>query len=216
MRLVLLGAPGAGKGTQAKFIKEEFRLAEISTGDMLRMAIQARTALGNKIKQIMAEGRLVSDAIMVQLVKERIGNPDCANGFLLDGFPRTIPQAQALEENNILLDYVIEIIVPHDILIKRLSGRRIHQPSGRSYHIEFNPPKAANRDDITGEMLVHRLDDHAETIERRLSVYETQTAPLVQYYQEKARSTHQPLYYQVDGLGTVLEVKQRIFAILNN
>ncbi len=217
MRLVLLGCPGVGKGTQAKFIKEKFHIAQISTGDMLRNAINAGTPLGKQVKQIMDEGRLVSDSIMIQLVKERIQEPDCANGFLLDGFPRTIPQAEALHNNHIHLDYVIEIKVPDAELIKRLSGRRVHPSSGRVYHVEYNPPQTAGIDDETGEPLVQRSDDHEETIRKRLALYHQQTEPLVNYYinQAKQETDHSPIHVTIDGLGTMDEVRERIFTALS-
>ncbi|HSW69744.1 MAG TPA: adenylate kinase [Gammaproteobacteria bacterium] len=217
MRLVLLGCPGAGKGTQAKFIKDEYHIAQISTGDMLRAAIHAGTSLGRQVKQIMDEGKLVSDDIMIALVKTRVQEPDCVNGFLLDGFPRTIPQAEALHENHVHLDYVIEIKVPDEELIKRLSGRRVHPDSGRVYHLEHNPPKIKGKDDVTGEPLVQRPDDHEDTIRKRLAVYHQQTEPLVNYYinQAKIESDHSPVHISIDGRGTVEEVKQRIFAALS-
>jgi adenylate kinase len=213
MRLVLLGCPGAGKGTQAKFIQEKYRTPQISTGDMLRAAINAGTPLGKQVKQIMDEGRLVSDDIMIQLVKERIQQSDCANGFLLDGFPRTIPQAEALRDNHIHLDYVIEIKVPDEDLIKRLSGRRVHPGSGRTYHILHNPPKVEGKDDVTGEPLIQREDDHEDTIRKRLGVYHKQTEPLVRYYSESADSD-KPVYIKIDGRGPVDEVRERVFSAL--
>lgn len=217
MRVVLLGCPGAGKGTQAKFIKEKYHLAQISTGDMLRAAITAGTPLGLQVKQIMDEGRYVSDDIMIELVKERIAQPDCKNGFLLDGFPRTIPQAEALSNSHIHLDYIIEISVPDAELIKRLSGRRVHIASGRVYHVMFNPPKVEGIDDVTGEPLTHRSDDHEETISKRLAVYHQQTEPLVNYYITQSRkqgSTDAPIYIKIDGIGTVEEVSERIFSAI--
>jgi len=216
MRLVLLGCPGAGKGTQAQFIKEQFHIPQISTGDMLRAAISAKTPLGLQVKQIMDEGRLVSDDIMIQLVKARIEEPDCKNGFLLDGFPRTIPQAESLKKNHIHLDYFIEIQVPDAELIKRLSGRRVHPASGRVYHLIYNPPKNDNQDDETGEPLIQRIDDHEDTIRKRLSVYHQQTEPLVKYYSDAAArdATHTPIHVRINGLGTVEDVKERIFAAL--
>jgi adenylate kinase len=216
MRLVLLGCPGAGKGTQAQFIKEKYKIAQVSTGDMLRAAITAGTPLGKQVKQIMDDGQLVSDDIMIQLVKERIREPDCVNGVLLDGFPRTIPQAEALRENHIHLDYIVEIKVPDAELIKRLSGRRVHLPSGRVYHIHFNPPKVDNLDDLTGEPLVHRTDDHEETIRKRLEVYHRQTEPLINYYinQAKNNSVDAPVYIKVEGTGSMEEVSERIFTAI--
>ena len=216
MRLVLLGCPGVGKGTQAKFIKDHFHIPQISTGDMLRAAITAGTPLGKQVKHIMDEGQLVSDDIMIQLVKARIQEADCKNGFLLDGFPRTIPQAESLQKNHIDLDYIIEIKVPDAELINRLSGRRVHPASGRVYHIEHNPPKIKDQDDITGEPLIQRLDDHEETIRKRLSVYHNQTEPLVNYYIQAAKeeSAHAPVHIRIDGLGSVEDVKDKIFAAL--
>ncbi len=217
MRLVLLGCPGVGKGTQAKFIKERYHIVQISTGDMLRTAIHAGTSLGVQVKQIMDEGRLVSDDIMIALVKARVQEPDCANGFLLDGFPRTIPQAEALHENHVHLDYVVEIRVPDAELIKRLSGRRVHPGSGRVYHIEHSPPKVSGIDDVTGEPLIQRPDDHEETIRKRLALYHQQTEPLVNYYinQAKEEPDHSPTHIRIDGRGTVEEVKNRIFTALS-
>lgn len=212
MRLVLLGCPGAGKGTQAKFIKEKYQAPQISTGDMLRAAINAGTPLGKQVKQIMDEGRLVSDDIMIQLVKERIQEPDCKNGFLLDGFPRTIPQAEALRENNVHLDYVIEIKVPDEELIKRLSGRRVHLASGRTYHLLYSPPAVEGKDDVTGEPLIQREDDHEDTVRKRLSVYHQQTEPLVKYYSE-ATGSDKPIYIKIDGRGSVDEVHDRVFQL---
>ena len=214
MRLVLLGCPGAGKGTQAKVIKEHFHIAQISTGDMLRAAISANSPLGQQVKQIIDEGGLVSDDIMIELVKDRLSQPDCKNGCLLDGFPRTIPQAEALHENNIHLDYIIEISVPDDELIRRLSGRRVHIASGRVYHIDFHPPKVEGIDDVTGEPLVHRSDDHEETIRNRLNVYHKQTAPLINYYTSQSHSDNSgdvTVYIKIDGTGAVEDVTKRIF-----
>jgi len=217
MRLVLLGCPGVGKGTQAQFIKEEFNIVQISTGDMLRAAIKAENALGLKVKQIMHEGQLVSDEIMIALVKARVEEPDCANGFLLDGFPRTIPQAEALDENHVYLDYVIEITVPDEELINRLSGRRVHPGSGRVYHLTYNPPKIASQDDLTGEPLLQRPDDQEDTVRKRLAVYHQQTAPLVDYYINQAKNarSHAPRHVRIDGRGTVEDVKERILSQLS-
>jgi len=214
MRIMLLGAPGAGKGTQASIIKDKFKLAQISTGDMLRSAIAAGTPLGKQVKQIMEEGRLVSDDIMIQLVKERISQPDCKNGFLLDGFPRTIPQAEALKNNHVNLDYIIQIDVDDEDLIKRLSGRRVHPASGRVYHVLYNPPKMPDKDDVTGEALIQRTDDHEETIRNRLKVYHQQTEPLIKYYKDVSKqndSIHVPTYIKIDGTGSVDDVTDRIF-----
>lgn len=213
MRLILLGSPGAGKGTQATFIKEEFHIPQISTGDMLRAAINAGTPLGKQVKQTMDEGRLVSDDCMIQLVKERIQEPDCQNGFLLDGFPRTIPQAEALRQNNIRIDHVIEINVPDAELISRLSGRRVHPGSGRVYHLIYNPPHVEGQDDITGEPLVQRQDDHEDTIRNRLKVYHQQTEPLVNYYSQ-ATGPDAPVFIRIDGTESVEEVKNKIFKAL--
>jgi adenylate kinase len=217
MRFVLLGCPGAGKGTQATFIKEKFHIPQISTGDMLRAATKAGTPLGIEAKKIMDAGKLVSDDIMIELVKERIQEADCVPGFLLDGFPRTIPQATALRENKIILDYVIEIRVPDAELIKRLSGRRIHLASGRIYHTVFSPPKVADKDDVTGEPLTQRVDDQEDTVRHRLSVYHQQTAPLVKYYNETAKTIDPdaPIYLQIDGTGEVDAVRDRIFSAIN-
>lgn len=212
MRLVLLGCPGAGKGTQAAFIKERYHIPQISTGDMLRAAISAKTPLGMQVKQIMDEGRLVSDDIMIQLVKERISQPDCQKGFLLDGFPRTIPQAEALRENQIYLDYVIEVKVSDEEVIKRLSGRRVHPASGRVYHVIYNPPRVPGLDDETGEPLIQRPDDHEETVMKRLAVYHQQTEPLVNYYLQGGDDM--PAYIRVHGTGQVEEIRNTIFAAL--
>lgn len=216
MRLMLLGCPGAGKGTQAKIITEKYHIPQISTGDMLRAAIAAGTPLGAQVQQIMQEGRLVSDDIMIQLVKDRIQQPDCSKGFLLDGFPRTIPQAEALKKNHVHLDYVIEISVPDADLIKRLSGRRMHLASGRVYHVLYNPPREEGKDDVTGEPLIQREDDHEETIRKRLAIYHQQTEPLVNYYIQSATEQEDaPVYIKVVGMGTVEEVSQRIFTALS-
>ncbi|PZO28046.1 MAG: adenylate kinase, partial [Betaproteobacteria bacterium] len=182
MRLILLGAPGAGKGTQATFIKEKFGIPQISTGDMLRAAVKAGTPLGIEAKKVMDSGGLVSDEIIINLVKERLKESDCANGYLFDGFPRTIPQAEAMKEAGVKIDFVLEIDVPHDAIIDRMSGRRTHPASGRTYHIKFNPPKQEGIDDVTGEPLVQRDDDKEETVKKRLDVYKKQTRPLVDYY----------------------------------
>lgn len=209
MRLILLGCPGAGKGTQAKYIIEKFHIPQISTGDILRAAVSAGTPLGKQVKQIMDEGRLVSDDIMIQLVKERIASPECQNGFLLDGFPRTVPQAESLRNNHVHIDHVIEINVPDDELIKRLSGRRVHQASGRIYHIIYNPPKVENKDDVTGEPLIQRIDDHEDTVRKRLAIYHQQTEPLIQYY-KNASGANAPRYGQVDGTQSVEAVRDQI------
>ena len=184
MRLILLGPPGAGKGTQATFICQKFGIPQISTGDMLRAAVKAQSPLGVAAKKVMDSGALVSDDIIIGLVKERITEPDCANGFLFDGFPRTIPQADAMKNAGVKLDAVLEIDVPDASIIERMSGRRVHQPSGRTYHVKFNPPKVAGKDDVTGEDLIQRVDDLEETVRKRLEVYQNQTRPLVEYYSD--------------------------------
>ncbi len=216
MRLVLLGCPGAGKGTQAKLIQEKFHISQISTGDMLRAAITAGTPLGKQVKQMMQEGKLVPDEVMIELVKDRMTHSDCQNGFLLDGFPRTIPQAMALQTNNIALDYVVEIDVPAEELIRRLTGRRVHPGSGRTYHLIYNPPKQAGLDDVTGEPLIQRSDDREETILKRLAVYHEQTEPLIHFYKHQLHSgvNPAPIYIKINGLGTVEEISQKIFSAL--
>ena len=216
MRLILLGAPGAGKGTQANLIKEKFHIPQISTGDMLRAAVQADSPLGKAAKKIMDAGKLVSDEIIINLVKERIKQSDCANGFLFDGFPRTIPQAQALKDAGINIDFVVEIEVPDSDIIQRMGGRRVHPASGRTYHVSFNPPKVANKDDVTGEDLVQRPDDHADTVTKRLEVYHDQTRPLVEYYQAWAKSgdIHAPHCINIPGIGSVNTIRDRIFTAL--
>ena len=186
MKIILLGAPGAGKGTQAQFIMNKFGIPQISTGDMFRAAIQAGTELGKQAKALMDEGKLVPDELTVALVKDRISQPDCANGFLLDGFPRTIPQADALKDSGVKIDYVLEFDVPDEVIVERMSGRRVHQASGRSYHIVYNPPKVEGKDDVTGEDLIIRADDKPETVLDRLAVYHKQTSPLIDYYQAEA------------------------------
>lgn len=215
MRLVLLGCPGAGKGTQAKFITEKYKIPQISTGDTLRAAVNAGTALGLQVKKTMDEGKLVSDDIMIQLVKDRLQQADCQNGFLLDGYPRTLPQANSLVENHVALDYVIQIKVPDEELIKRLSGRRTHPASGRVYHVLFNPPKVEGKDDITGEPLIQRIDDSEETIKNRLAVYHKQTEPLVNYYKEKSDQAYMPHYIEIDGTGAMSDVTEKIFSALD-
>lgn len=210
MRLILLGPPGVGKGTQAAFIKEQFHIPQISTGEMLRHAIASESPLGRQVKQIVESGHLVTDDIMITLVKERIQAADCAKGFLLDGFPRTIPQAEALRENHIHLDYVVEIRVPDEKIIERLSGRRMHPASGRVYHIRFQPPQRPGLDDVTGEPLIQRPDDHEETIRERLHVYHQQTEPLIGYYKNLAAMYQTPRYIEIDGIGSIESVKQKI------
>jgi len=217
MRLILLGPPGAGKGTQAAFITEKFGIPQISTGDMLRAAVKAQTPLGLEAKKIMDTGGLVSDEIIIGLVRDRLAQPDCEHGYLFDGFPRTIPQADALKDANIPLDFVIEIVVPDENIIERMSGRRVHPASGRSYHVTFNPPQAEGKDDLTGEPLVQRDDDREETVRHRLSVYQDQTRPLVDYYSQWAQSNDgkAPAFRQISGVGTLDEIKERINQALN-
>jgi len=216
MRLILLGAPGAGKGTQATFICEKFGIPQISTGDMLRAAVKAGTPLGVAAKQVMDAGGLVSDDIIIGLVKERIQQADCAKGFLFDGFPRTIPQAEAMKEAGVKLDYVLEIDVPFDAIIERMSGRRAHVASGRTYHVKFNPPKVDGIDDVTGEPLIQRDDDKEETVRTRLDVYSQQTRPLVNYYETwaKAEPSVAPAYRAISGMGTVEEITARALGAL--
>ncbi len=216
MRIILLGAPGAGKGTQANYIKDKFNIPQISTGDMLRAAVKAGTPLGVAAKKIMDAGGLVSDDIIINLVKERIKDADCAKGFLFDGFPRTIPQAQAMKDAGIPIDYVVEVDVADAEIIKRMSGRRVHVASGRTYHVVFNPPKVAGKDDVTGEDLVQRQDDAEETVKKRLQVYHDQTKPLVDYYTKWAKSgaAGAPKYVRVEGVGSVEGIRDKIFAAL--
>jgi adenylate kinase len=208
MRLILLGAPGAGKGTQAAFICQKYGIPQISTGDMLRAAVKAGTPLGVKAKQVMDSGALVSDDIIIGLVKERITQPDCAQGFLFDGFPRTIPQADAMKAAGVKLDFVLEIDVPDSAIIERMSGRRVHLASGRTYHTVFNPPKQAGKDDLTGEDLIQRKDDEEATVRTRLEVYQSQTRPLVEYYSAWAAAgdAAAPAYRRISGLGTVDQI----------
>ncbi len=216
MKLILLGAPGAGKGTQATFICRKFGIPQISTGDMLRAAVKAGSPLGVAAKKVMDSGALVSDDIIIGLVKERIAQPDCANGFLFDGFPRTIPQAEAMRTAGVQLDVVLEIDVPDASIIERMSGRRAHLASGRTYHIKFNPPKVADRDDVTGEPLVQREDDREETVRKRLQIYQDQTRPLVAYYAQWASSgaPGAPRYEKISGTGSVDDITQRAMAAL--
>ncbi|WP_144394966.1 adenylate kinase [Pleionea sediminis] len=216
MRVILLGAPGAGKGTQAQYIKDKYGIPQISTGDMLRAAVKAGTPLGLEAKKVMDAGKLVSDDIIIGLVKERVAESDCKNGYLLDGFPRTIPQADAMRENNIHVDFVVEIDVDDEEIINRLSGRRVHPDSGRTYHIEYNPPKQEGKDDVTGEDLIQRDDDKEETVRHRLNVYHDQTKPLVDYYMKFAeeRSEHSPEYVKVPGVGTMSDIRDKIFEAL--
>jgi len=216
MRLILLGPPGAGKGTQAALIRDYFRIPQISTGDMLRAAVKAGTPLGVAAKKVMDAGQLVSDEIIVGLVNERLDHVDCKNGYLFDGFPRTIPQAEALRASSVPLDFVLEIDVDHDEIIRRLSGRRVHPASGRNYHLSFNPPRAPGKDDVTGEPLVQREDDKEETVRKRLEVYEKQTRPLVDYYSKWAAQgdARAPRYRKISGKGSVEEIGARILAAL--
>lgn len=214
MRIILLGAPGAGKGTQAQFITEQFNIPQISTGDMLRAAVKAGTELGMKAKGIMDAGGLVSDDIIVGLVKERINEQDCKNGFLFDGFPRTIPQAQALKDADIAIDYVVEIDVADEEIVKRLSGRRVHPASGRVYHLIYNPPQQEGKDDVTGEEIIQRDDDTEGTVRKRLEVYHDQTKPLISYYTNWAEADPDaaPAYKKVDGLGSVEDIRNQIIS----
>ncbi|MDX7987970.1 adenylate kinase [Xenorhabdus sp. 12] len=213
MRIILLGAPGAGKGTQAQFIMEKYGIPQISTGDMLRAAVKAGTELGLKAKELMDNGKLVTDELVIALVKERIKQDDCRNGFLLDGFPRTIPQADAMKEAGIKIDSVLEFDVPDEIIVDRIIGRRVHAPSGRVYHIKFNPPKVENKDDVTGEELTTRKDDQEDTVRKRLVEYHTQTAPLVSYYQKEAQEGNTQ-YFKLDGTRQVSEVSAELAKIL--
>ena len=217
MRLILLGAPGAGKGTQATFICQKYGIPQISTGDMLRAAVKAGTPLGLQAKSVMESGGLVSDDLIINLVKERIAQSDCAKGFLFDGFPRTIPQAEAMKAAGVKLDYVLEIDVPFDAIVERMSGRRSHPASGRTYHVKFNPPKVQGQDDVTGEPLVQRPDDQEETVLKRLEVYSAQTRPLVDYYANwaKADAASAPQYRAISGTGSVESITERAFAALS-
>ena len=217
MRIILLGAPGAGKGTQATFLREKYNIPQISTGDMLRAAVKAGTPLGLEAKAFMDSGGLVPDAVIIGLVSERIKEADCINGFLFDGFPRTIPQAEAMKNAGVGIDYVVEIDVPDEAIIERMGGRRSHPASGRTYHIKFNPPKVAGKDDVTGEELVQRPDDAAETVMKRLEVYHNQTKPLVKYYVDWANngSNGSPKHVFVNGLGDMSSIRDSIIAALN-
>jgi adenylate kinase len=216
MRLILLGAPGAGKGTQATYIKEHFNIPQISTGDMLRAAVKAGTPLGLKAKSFMDSGGLVPDEVIIGLVKERIQDADCQSGFLFDGFPRTIPQAEAMKQAGVDIDYVVEIDVPDEAIVERMSGRRSHPASGRTYHVKFNPPKVAGKDDVTGEDLVQREDDREETVIKRLEVYHSQTKQLIGYYSDWSGqgSGKAPKYVRVSGIGAVEEIRNNIFKAL--
>jgi adenylate kinase len=216
MRLILLGPPGAGKGTQAAFIKEKFAIPQISTGDMLRAAVKAGTPLGVAAKKVMDSGALVSDDIIIGLVKERLTQSDCASGYLFDGFPRTLPQADAMKAAQVALDFVLEIDVPDSDIIERMSGRRVHVASGRTYHVKFNPPKVAGVDDVTGEPLIQRDDDSEATVRTRLEVYHSQTRPLVEYYSKWAGTgdAMAPRYRKISGIGSVDTIRERAFAAL--
>lgn len=218
MRLILLGAPGAGKGTQASFICQHYGIPQISTGDMLRAAVKAGTDMGLAAKKVMDSGGLVGDDIIIGLVKERIAQPDCANGFLFDGFPRTIPQADAMKQAGVKLDCVLEIDVPFDAIIERMSGRRVHVASGRTYHVRFNPPKVEGVDDLTGEALIQRDDDKEETVKKRLEVYSAQTRPLVDYYASwsEKEPALAPRYRAISGQGSVEEITDRVFKALQS
>ncbi|MCH8543493.1 MAG: adenylate kinase [Alcanivorax sp.] len=213
MRVILLGAPGAGKGTQAQFIMEQYGIPQISTGDMLRAAVKAGTPLGLEAKKVMDAGGLVSDDIIIGLVKERIQQPDCAKGFLFDGFPRTIPQAQALVDAGVDIDFVVELVVDDQEIIARMSGRRVHPASGRVYHVDHNPPKVAGKDDVTGEELVQRDDDKEATVRKRLDVYQAQTRPLVDFYRKLAEAEEgkAPKYICIPGVGSMQDIRDRIF-----
>lgn len=217
MRLILLGGPGAGKGTQANFIKERYGIPQISTGDMLRAAVKAGTELGKQAKKVMDSGGLVSDDIIIGLVKERIKEPDCQKGFLFDGFPRTIPQADAMKNAGVAIDAVVDIDVPDEEIIKRMSGRRVHLASGRTYHIIFNPPKTEGKDDVTGEDLIQRDDDKEETVRKRLDIYHSQTEPLVEYYKTWKSSGEKgaPNYIRIEGVGKVEEIRDQAFEALD-
>lgn len=214
MKIILLGAPGAGKGTQAQFIMKKFGIPQISTGDMFRAAIKEGTELGKQAKALMDEGKLVPDELTVALVKDRISQPDCANGFLLDGFPRTIPQADALKDAGVKIDFVLEFDVADEVIVERMSGRRVHQPSGRTYHIVYNPPKIEGKDDVTGEDLIIRQDDKAETVLERLAIYHKQTKPLIAYYTAEAQAGN-TVYHRLDGTQTVEAVSAELDKLLS-
>ncbi len=217
MRLILLGGPGAGKGTQANYIKERYLIPQISTGDMLRAAVKAGTELGMEAKKHMDSGGLVPDDVIIGLVKERIKEPDCEKGFLFDGFPRTIPQADAMKDAGVPIDAVVDIDVPDEEIVKRMSGRRVHLPSGRTYHVVFNPPKEEGKDDVTGEPLIQRDDDQEETVKKRLEVYHAQTEPLIDYYKdwEAKGGADAPKYIRIEGVGKVDEIRDAIFEALD-
>lgn len=213
MKIILLGAPGAGKGTQAQFMMNKFGIPQISTGDMFRAAIKEGTELGKQAKALMDEGKLVPDELTVALVKDRIAQPDCANGFLLDGFPRTIPQADALKDAGVKIDFVLEFDVADEVIVERMSGRRVHQPSGRTYHVVYNPPKVEGKDDVTGEDLIIRQDDKAETVLERLAIYHKQTKPLIAYYTAEAEAGN-TVYHRLDGTKPVEEVSAELGKLL--
>lgn len=217
MRLILLGGPGAGKGTQANYIKENYQIPQISTGDMLRAAVKAGTDLGKKAKEYMDSGGLVPDGVIIGLVKERIKEADCQKGFLFDGFPRTIPQADAMKEAGVMIDAVVDINVPDAEIIKRMSGRRAHLASGRTYHVVFNPPKVEGKDDVTGEPLIQRDDDKEETVRKRLEVYHNQTEPLIDYYKkwQSSGKPGAPKYVRIEGVGKVEEIRSQVFSALD-
>jgi adenylate kinase len=216
MRLILLGGPGAGKGTQAGFVTKRYGIPQISTGDMLRAAIKAGTALGASAKKLIDRGELVPDDVIVGLVKDRLREPDCARGFLFDGFPRTLPQAEAMRHGGVAIEHVVELAVEDAVIVERMSGRRAHIPSGRTYHVKYNPPKVEGKDDVTGEALVLREDDREDTVRKRLEVYHRQTEPLIAYYKGwiEGGDPGAPRYHRIDGMGTVEEVRERIFAAL--
>ncbi|MBB3101978.1 adenylate kinase [Azomonas macrocytogenes] len=215
MRVILLGAPGAGKGTQARFITEKFGIPQISTGDMLRAAVKNGTSLGRQVKEVMDSGGLVSDDIIIALIQERLAQPDCAKGFLLDGFPRTIPQAEALKAVGVALDHVIEIDVDDEEIVRRMSGRRVHPDSGRVYHIQYNPPTIDGKDDVTGDSLVQREDDKEETVRKRLATYHCQTRPLVSFYQDLAAKEGSPKYTRIEGTGSVESITAALLKALD-
>lgn len=211
MRLILLGGPGAGKGTQAQYLSERFNIPQISTGDMLRAAVKAGTELGRRAKKVMDAGDLVSDEIILSLIRERIEQPDCSGGYLFDGFPRTLAQAEAMKSEGIKIDFVVEIAVSDEEIIKRMSGRRVHLPSGRTYHVLFNPPRVEDQDDVTGEPLIQREDDKEDTVRNRLAVYHEQTKPLIKYYSDWTESDNSaPRYVCVEGTGSVEQIRDRI------
>ena len=216
MHVILLGPPGAGKGTQAQFITQHFNIPQISTGDMLRAAVKANTTLGQQAARYMQAGELVPDQLMISLIQERIVESDCKNGFLLDGFPRTVEQAKALQQAQVPIDHVVELVVPAEEILKRITGRRIHPASGRVYHLDYHPPKVKGQDDLTGEPLIQRQDDTEETVQKRLQVYQQQTAPVVAYYQQqqKLHPHMKPVLHRIMGMGDVTEIKNQIFAAL--